>query len=105
MIKKKTYSNKLQVILEYLNGSSSYKELGGRYNIPHYTIKSWVQSYRKGQAAQEVNTESSENVDSEVVRKQLKELVLKNALLEQMLKLAEEQTGIDFKKKIGTRQS
>lgn len=104
-MEKRTYSNKLQVILEFLNSKMTYKELAVKYGIPSSTIKSWVRAYRKRHPVEEGNIEPHHNLDAETSNKQLKELMLKNQLLNQIIKLAEEHTGIDFKKKFGTRQS
>lgn len=105
MIRKKEFVNRQQIISEYLSGEATFKQLGDKYDIPLRTIQSWVRSFRKREA---INVSSSGEVQTENVRQlkeQLAEAQLKNELLEEMLKLSKEQTGIDIRKKYGTKQS
>ena len=48
-------------------------------------------------------TNSVENFKK--LKKQLEDAQLKNELLEEMLRLSEEETGLDLRKKFGPRQS
>lgn len=101
MVKKRSYEKRLHIIQEFLTTSQSYSELALRFGVPSSTIKWWVSQYRKHHqqsvAVIEVNTDTS--------GKKLSKVELKNQLLEQILELAKEHTGIDFKKKYGTRRS
>jgi len=106
MVRKRTYKNQIQIVQEYLTSSITLKELSQKYDIPKDTISYWVKCYRKRQQNSATYSEQTEEVVADkTINKKLQDLTLKNALLEQILKLAEEQTGIDFKKKYGTKQS
>ena len=104
MIKPKKVANKQQIISEYLSSKHTFAQLEQRYGVPARTIQSWVRSFRKTHpVSTEPKVASTPQLDS--LQQQLEHLTLKNQLLEQMLQLAEEHTGIDITKKFGTRQS
>jgi len=104
MIKRKAHKNKQQIISEYLSGDQTFEQLGQKYGLPFRTIQSWVRSYRKGTGSVSVK-ESGAKTDIASLKKQLEQAELKNELLEEMLRLSAQQTGIDIRKKYGTRQS
>lgn len=101
MIRKKQIEKKQQIISEYLSGDATLKALGEKYSVNLRTIQSWVRAFRNRQSTVSCDIQT----DVRVLQKQLEESQLKNELLEELLKLSEEQTGIDFRKKYGTRQS
>ena len=106
MINRKTSSNRQQIISEYLSGSESYQALAKRYGVKARTIQSMVRAFRK----QQPSTVDKPSVVNPVqqfhtLQKQLENTTLKNELLEEMIRLAGQHTGIDIKKKFGTRQS
>ena len=104
MIRRNEHENRQQIISEYLSGDLTFEQLGQKYGVPARTIQSWVRSYRKRTG--EVSAGASQNkADIALLKKQLEDAQLKNELLEEMLRLAGQQTGIDFRKKYGTRQS
>jgi transposase-like protein len=85
-----------------LTGNETLKQLGAKYGVPARTIQSWVRSFRKRTTfllpepgRQEVKQ----------LEKQLEQAELKNKLLEEMLRLSEEHTGLELRKKFGTKQS
>jgi len=94
---------KQQIISEYLSGDQTFSALSKKYGVNARTIQTWVRAFGKQYPA--VESEAPSNSDVKVLKKQLLEAQLKNELLEEMLRLSEEQTGIDFRKKYGTRQS
>ncbi len=104
-----------EIIAEYLTGNISYRALGKKYGVPFRSICDWVMKYqgrmpswkekekrRKEKATGKKEPELSNEV--KVLQKALRKNQLKNELLEEMLKLSEEHTGIDLRKKFGTRQ-
>jgi transposase-like protein len=105
MVKRKKEANKQQIVSEYLTGELSFKALGEKYGVKDRTIQTWVRSFRKHSAGTEPIDKKSNPLDIKQLQKQLKQAQLKNELLEEMLRLSEEQTGIDFRKKFGTKQS
>lgn len=104
MIRKNEHGNRQQIISEYLSGDQTFEQLGAKYAVPPRTIQSWVRSYRKRTGALP-GKEASAKADVTELKKQLEAAALKNELLEEMLRLAGQQTGVDFRKKYGTRQS
>ena len=103
MIRKKTIGNRSQIISEYLSGDSSFLQLEQKHGIPARTIQSWVRSFR---LKNPVIVEPSNSIeDIKKLKKQLEDAQLKNELLEEMLRLSEEETGLDLRKKFGPKQS
>ncbi|PQJ12585.1 hypothetical protein CJD36_002225 [Flavipsychrobacter stenotrophus] len=103
MIRKKSVGNKSQIISEYLSGDSTFLQLEHKHGVAARTIQSWVRAFR---LKNPVATPSSDNVDDvKKLKRQLADAQLKNELLEEMLRLSEEQTGLDLRKKFGPRQS
>ena len=100
MIRLEIVSKKQQIVSEYLTGNETLTALSARYGVNARTIQSWVRAFRKQHPAEDVEIPS----DVKALKKQLAEAQLKNELLEEMLRLSEEQTGIDFRKKFGSKQ-
>jgi transposase-like protein len=94
--------DKAAIIAEYLTQGNTYKFLGEKYGIPHETIKGWVRAHRL--KAVPVKGEEPQSQREKDLGTELHNLQLKNQLLEEILSLSEQETGIDFKKKYGTRQ-
>lgn len=101
MDRKKVSDKKSQIISEYLTGADTFNALEQKYGVKARTIQTWVRAYRKSHdIVLEVPPE-----DVKSLKKQLQQIQLKNELLEEMLRLSAEQTGIDIRKKYGTKQS
>jgi transposase-like protein len=113
MDNKKTI--KEEIIAEYLTGNISYRALEKKYGVPSRSICDWVLKYqgrlpswrekekrRKEKLTGKQEVELSNEV--KVLQKALRKSQLKNELLEEMLKLSEEHTGIELRKKFGTKQ-
>lgn len=105
MKRKNTFEgvNKLAIIEEYLTGEDSYATLGKKYGISHETIKSWVRSYRKSLNKPTDHQQISADREKELIDKLEKER-LKNELLEEIIKLSGQATGIDLRKKFGSKR-
>jgi len=103
MIRQKKVSNKQQIISEYLTGNDSFLTLSKKYGVNARTIQTWVRAYRKRHPA-ELEQSEGRTEDIKGLKKQLEEAKLKNELLEEMLRLSEELSGIDLRKKFGPRQ-
>ena len=103
MIRRKKAANRQQIISEYLTGKETFLALSKKYGVNARTIQSWVRSFRKRHPVRpEQSDEGSQEVKA--LRKQLEEAKLKSELLEEMLRLSEELSGVDFRKKFGSRQ-
>lgn len=102
MIRRKKAANKQQIISEYLTGDESFLTLSKKYGINARTIQTWVRSFRKRHQIE--GEQAGESAEVKALRKQLEEAKLKNELLEEMLRLSEELSGIDLRKKFGSRQ-
>lgn len=100
MIQKRNAPNKDQIIKEYLAGGQTFKFLAKKYKIPDRTIQTWVRTYRKSFPENLLS-----HLEDSDLRKQLARSESKNELLEEMLKLASEHTGIDLRKKFGAKRS
>ena len=107
--------NKEEIVAEYLTGNISYRALGKKYDVPSRSICDWVMKYQgrlpswreKEKRRKEKATGKKEQQlsnDVKVLQKALRKSELKSELLEEMLKLSEEHTGIDLRKKFGTKQ-
>lgn len=104
-MRKNQHVHKHQIVSEYLTGNESYKSLGDKYGVQARTIQSWVRAFRKQSRSSSEPMIIEQDKHAKELQKQLEQVQLKNDLLEEMLRLSEEQTGIDFRKKFGTKQS
>jgi len=95
MRRQEKTSKKQQIISEYLNGDSTFEELGIRYCVPWRTIQTWVRKHRN---QQEICLQTGDK-DTPAVE----DLKLRILVLEEALKVVQEQTGVDFLKKTGAR--
>ena len=101
-------------VAEYLAGDVSYRELEGRYGIPSGTLHRWVKEHRSGKGADreaiervakglsEVREDMPEDVNG--LKRELEEARLYNKLLNTMIDIAEEQMGVQIRKKRGAKQ-
>lgn len=104
MIRKKIIPNKHRIISEYLSGDASFAALGVKYDVKARTIQSWVRAFRINHSSSDGNQREDATTIA-AIKKELHREKLKNALLEEMLRLGEAHTGIELRKKFGTRQS
>lgn len=103
MIRRKKAANKQQIISEYLTGDESFLALSKKYGVNARTIQTWVRSFRKRHPIEPAQAGEG-SAEVKALQKQLEEARLKNELLEEMLRLSEELSGIDLRKKFGSRQ-
>ena len=100
--------NKEAIIAEYLTGGHSYRQLGAKYGLDFRTIHYWVSSY-KGKTTpkkKQVKVMPPAPVPAEVkqLQAELHKAKLHGEVLEEMLRLSEQLTGIALRKKFGTKQ-
>lgn len=94
---------KSAIIEEYLTSQDSYLTIGQKYGISPNTIKSWVRAYRKSK--DKLVKESGEASSREkALVAELEKVRLKNELLEEIIKISEQNTGLDLRKKHGSKQ-
>ena len=108
--------SKEEIVAEYLTGDYTYRELGVKYNIPFRTIAGWVWVYQgratswreKMKRKREMKTGQPDTElpkELKLLQKELRKQQLQNKLLEEIIRIGGMETGIDWKKKFGTRQS
>jgi len=107
MIKNKTTEkglNKAAIVAEYLTQDDTFKALGLKYGIPERTIQTWVRAHRKANPGKGDSLERQSPREKEL-EVELHKQQLKNQLLEEILRISEQQTGVNLRKKYGARQS
>jgi transposase-like protein len=115
MDKKKENISKEAIVAEYLTGSISYRGLEMKYSIPSRTICDWVLDFQgrkpswkdKKQRNLEIKGKEPEPElpkDVKLLQAALRKSQLKSELLEEILKLSEEHTGEDLRKKFGAKR-
>lgn len=103
-------TNKEAIIAEYLTGDYSYRQLGAKYGIDFRKIHYWVSNYKgkiktKKKAGVKQEPSSASSIEVKRLEAELRKAKLHNEVLEEMLKLSEQLTGIELRKKFGTKQS
>lgn len=96
------------VVGEYLAGGTTYRRLSRKYGVPRTTINRWVETVggeglRDEEAGGE-REERGESAEESRLRKELEKSRLENKLLNAMIDIAEEQLGVDIRKKRGARR-
>jgi transposase-like protein len=115
MDKKKENISKEAIVAEYLTGSITYRGLEAKYGIPSRSICDWVLEYqgrkpswkekkRRSQEIKGVSPEPELPKDVKILQDALRKSQLKSELLEEMLKLSEDYTGVDLRKKFGAKR-
>ena len=113
-----TFKSKSEIVAEYLRGMHSYRSLGLKHDIPSRTIWDWVAEHkgrnpswrRQIQRLVKKETEAKKKKpelpqEVKVLHQEIRKLKLHNMLLEETIILGSKHTGIDWKKKFGTKQS
>jgi transposase-like protein len=105
-----TYSEslKVQVALEYLDGSYSYGQVGEKYSLSQDTVRWFVTCYKRNQAVMsEESTKQEKSSFTDEDRKALEKRVamaeLKVVVLEKVIAIANKKYNTDLKKKAGQR--
>jgi transposase-like protein len=105
----RTSVSKEAIIAEYLTGDYTYRQLGAKYGVDFRTIHYWVSKYKgkgtRGKKCRDV-VEALPPPSTEVKQLQadLRKATLHREVLEEILKLSEQLTGIELRKKFGTKQ-
>lgn len=103
MISRNSHPRKREIVAEYLSTEVTLAALGEKYGIPLRTIQTWVRAERKRRGDLPLAVEG--NQSSKDLVRELEREKLKNELLEELLRLSKEETGVDLKKKYGTKRS
>lgn len=92
------------IVEEYLKGEESLRELGRRYGIHHVKIHRWVKEYGSERSLAEAGYTKEEAGEIKRLRRELEDARLRNELLTAMIDIAEEEMGIDIRKKRGAKR-
>ena len=111
--KKERERKRDEIVKEYLKGGMTYRELEEKYAVSSSTIHRWVQEFEKASGPEELQrgkvrralVAKEGELSSEVreLRRELEEARLYNKLLNTMIDIAEDQMGIDIRKKRGAK--
>ena len=104
-----------EAVGEYEKGGTSLRELERKYGVSSSTLHRWVKEaeavggiveWERQRVRGELTAKASKALPREVreLRKELEEARLYNELLNAMIDIAEEQMGIDIRKKSGAKQ-
>lgn len=115
MNKRRTDISKEAVVAGYLTGTISYRGLEAKYGIPSRSICDWFLEFqgRKPSWKQKKVRKAERDgkpiepdlpKDVKLLQDALRKSQLKSELLEEMLKLSEEYTGIELRKKFGAKR-
>lgn len=130
MADKTSFPNPDKIVLEYLNGGVTYRQLEAKYGIDHAQIHYWVQRHRGvvrdrageyAKAKQRKNTSQSPFLEPDPIPQatpsplidkqkvklehQLQQAQLKIALLEEVIRIAQDEQGLVLPKKFTTKPS
>lgn len=110
---EKTTFNREAIIAEYLTGDTTFRQLAAKHGVDFRTIHYWVSNYKgkiKPKIKEPKSTSAPKTVpaalpaDVKKLQAELHKAKLHTALLEEMLKLSEDLTGIDLRKKFGAKR-
>lgn len=108
MEKVKEYERiRVLVVREYLAGGTTYRRLSHKYGVARTTVHHWVKSGIGMESMCRAEAPVEERGDSTEVRRLKAELGkarLENKLLNAMIEIAEEQLGVDIRKKPGAKR-
>jgi transposase-like protein len=110
---EKTTVNREAIIAEYLTGEITFRQLAAKYGVDFRTIHYWVSSY-KGKITPKAKLRKN-SLQSEIapvvlpaevkkLQAELRKAKLHAEVLEEMLKLSEDLTGIELRKKFGAKR-
>jgi transposase-like protein len=104
-----------EIVAEYLAGDVSYRELEDRYGVSRSTMNRWVKEFESGKGPERTAIKRAVAgtaavrktlpTDVRKLQRELEEARLHNKLLETMIDIAEEQMGVQIRKKAGARRS
>jgi transposase-like protein len=110
---KKYRVEKEKIVAEYKSGNLSYREMGKKYGINFKTINNWVLEFegRKKKYSKSIKPIppiariEEMPTDIKLLQSELRRTKLRNKVLEEVIRLTKEETGIDLIKKTGTKRS
>lgn len=106
--------SKESIIVEYLAGGTSYRQLSARYGFDFKTIQRWVirhQRKMEKSSGKKVKQRGADGNQSPEVRQveelqaELRKAQLLNKVLNEMIDLAEKDLKVSIRKKSGTKRS
>ena len=112
-------AEKLQLIEEYMNSGESMESFQGKYGMGHCTLSRWMTKFGLSNTSQKQLNEMKKVVERSLekslrertleakvaqLEKKLKEEQLKSMAYSTMIDVAEEELGIDIRKKSGAKQ-
>lgn len=96
----------------YLRGGVTLRDLAARYKVPHSTIHRWVKEFESGLTTDQLKVSMERRskqgelpVEVRELQRQLELERLRNELLNTMIDIAEDQLGVDIRKKRGAKRS
>lgn len=120
MVDKTARSSREQIIQEYLNGGVTYRQLEAKYGIDHAHIHRWVRQHQGHQPRPKPEAKTKKSTiewftppkeptppDPEKTKlaEQLQQAKVKIALLEEVLRIAQQEHGLNLPKKSTTKLS
>ncbi len=114
MERMKARKIRVEAVAAYLAGEGSSREIGRRYGVGVTTVCQWVKEHKSGKGADQEaiervagileTSEKSMPEDVERLKRELREARLHVKLLDAMIDIAEEQTGVVIRKKPGAKR-
>ncbi len=110
---KKKILNQEAIIAEYLTGDKTFRQLEAEHGVDFRTIHYWVSVYKgkkkskSKQSKSNIQAKGEQSVlpgDVKKLQLELRKAKLHAEVLEEMLKLSEDLTGIELRKKFGTKR-
>ena len=103
---------KEKIVREYLAGGTSYNELSRKYGYAGQSICDWVKEFegkkrvrKKKSPVEPIDKMEELPTNVKDLEAELRRMKLRNKLLEEVIRLNQEETGIDLIKKTGTKRS
>jgi transposase len=94
------------ILAEYLSGGITYRQLAAKYGVTYQSVQQWVTAYKgKRQTDRSAAQQSALVQQVDQLQAQLRKAQLENKLLKAMIDIAQEQLGIDIRKKSGAKRS
>ena len=104
-----------QIVLEYLQGDKTLRQLSESYGIPNQSISRWVKDYerdigkRNVRILTDMTPKEQEEYEAlkqqnEALKKDLEFAQMKALAMETIIDLAKEEYGIDLRKNSGAKQ-
>ena len=120
MVDKTARPSREQIVLEYLNGGVTYRQLEAKYGIDHAHIHRWVRRHQGKERDRSKEGKTEKNTikwftpplatpppDPEKITltEQLQQAQLTIALLEEVIRIAQQEHGLTLPKKSTTKPS